>query len=198
MLQIMEKEHYYIDGYNLLFALIPLDENLQEERQAMIQDLGEKIQFLHLDATLVFDSTYQNEEGSRSHISDLEIVYTDYQETADDYIVNQVSIANQPHREIVVTADRELAWRVKQQKGKAISAIEFVKWLNKRYHKKKEQPKKVKIVESSSEKKSPDATLDRYLTAFQQEPEKERPRKLSDQERWLEIFEKKLKELDSS
>ena len=59
--------HYFIDGYNLLFRIVHAGDDLKTQRDELIQDLIHKVNLLQLDVTLVFDSQYQNDEGSRTH-----------------------------------------------------------------------------------------------------------------------------------
>lgn len=124
--------HYYIDGYNLLFRLRKKGESFQKIRESIIQDIAQKVSMLSLDATIVFDAQYQEGEQSRSHVADLEVVYTSEGETADEYIFNALKDSVNIRQETVVTSDRPLAISVKRLLGRVESIEEFISWLNTR------------------------------------------------------------------
>jgi len=129
--------HYYIDGYNLLFrALGPSLDNLKYHRKALISSLNTKIASLKLEVTIVFDSQYLAGEGSRSHYKHLEICFTPLGVTADEYILQELEFCSAPQREVVITSDRDLAYKARTYSASTESVEEFLGWLNKRYKKK--------------------------------------------------------------
>ena len=146
--------HYYIDGYNLLFRVHPSGEEFKEQRQRIIHDLSQKIDLLEIDATIVFDATFQIGESSRSHYKQLEIVYTDEGETADEYIVNELKSTPNPSQETIVTSDKKLAWYARRQNSKTESVEEFITWLNNRYKNKLNQLKKARVQPKTPLKKT--------------------------------------------
>jgi len=213
--------HYYIDGYNLMYRVLTADDDLQTQRQEIIQELNEKIQVLELNATVVFDSQYQYGYGARSHLNYLEICFTDQGETADDYIVNELNSSTTPQQETVVTSDNKLAWRVRQRNAKTVSIEEFMSWLNTRYKKKKRaqkekrtkpppvaeappKPRRVSIpTEPPTPESTPEESFNYYLYEFEKEfkervskekPKEQEEKPISETNRWLGIFEEKLKE----
>ncbi|NGX43245.1 MAG: hypothetical protein K940chlam7_01539 [Chlamydiae bacterium] len=131
--------HYFIDGYNLMFRVLHVGDDLQSQREQIILDLNEKIQFLSLDVTIVFDAQYQYGGGSRSHLQYLEICFTDEGETADDYIISAIKASSNPRAEIVITSDKKLAWRARRHLAKTEAVDAFLAQLNKRYRKIKQQ-----------------------------------------------------------
>lgn len=134
--------HYYIDGYNLLFRLLPDAEDLQSERESIIYDLNKKISLIKLDASVVFDAAFQIGGRSRSHYDALEILYTAEGETADDYILNEIYHSPTPHQETVITSDKNLARQVRMSSGHTQTVEEFIQWLNRSYKNKLRQLKK--------------------------------------------------------
>ncbi len=128
--------HYYIDGYNMLFRLLHAGDDLRTQRQELVRDLQLKVNLIKLEATLVFDSHYQPDEGSRSHLDMLEIVFTPLGETADEYIVQELKEIHSPANVTVVTSDKKLAWLCRRRLAKTESVEDFVTWLNKRYRNK--------------------------------------------------------------
>ena len=124
--------HYYIDGYNLLFRTLQGTRELRTQREALVIDLDLKAGLLGLDITVVFDAFYQPEEGTRSHFHQLKIYFTALNETADDYIVQEVKASHHPNLQTVVTSDRDLARRCRLSLANIQTVEEFISWMNKR------------------------------------------------------------------
>lgn len=178
---------YYVDGYNLLFRLFRIDEELQERRDRFLEALQEKASCLDLQITVVFDSQYNPEEATLTHLGVLEIIFTDEGVTADECILNLVKADF--HKKEVVTSDRSLAIRARHLEAKTETAEEFLAWLNKRFHnrikrQKKEPAPKAKPSPAPPKEKStkrrkpgPKATLaecfDYYLEVFEHKLEEE-------------------------
>lgn len=124
-------------------------DDLQKQRQDIIQDLETKINFLELDVTLVFDAQYQDTESSRSHVDRLEIFFTAVGETADEFILQALKEESRPNQQTVVTSDKKLAWLSRRLFAKTESVEEFISWLNRRYKNKlSERRKKAKLSRS--------------------------------------------------
>lgn len=183
--------HYFIDGYNLMFRILRAGDNLQQQRESIIHDLGRKIRAVGLDATLVFDAQYQSEESSRSHIKELEIYFTDQGESADDFILKQLRLDKNPQRQIVVTSDKKLAWLARRKGAQTETVEDFLRQLNNRFKNRllrskspslKEKPATPpkKELPAPATKSSPDECSDYYLTQFEaqyQEWLKQQPEK---------------------
>jgi predicted RNA-binding protein with PIN domain len=179
--------YYYIDGYNLLFRLLYSGKDFSIKRQQLIEELSEKLKALEIDATLIFDSQYRQEESTRSHYKHLEIIFTSPGETADERIIEEVQAEKQPNQVTVVTSDKKLAWFARRCHAQTESAEEFLEWVNKRYKNKqrqkyqqakKEPEQKVKVasdkkvVEPIKEVDPPvekpvEGGFNYYLTSFQ-------------------------------
>lgn len=125
--------HYLIDGYNLLFRTLHDDRNLQSQREAVIRDLNQKVSLVKINVSIIFDSTFQIGDRERSHYDHLEILYSAYGETADEYILDEIKNHPQPQQEIVVTSDKGLAYRVRNRLAHTESVEEFTLWLNQAY-----------------------------------------------------------------
>lgn len=179
--------HYYIDGYNLMFRIVRAGDDLTAQRELLIRDLSQKISFLEIDATIVFDSQYQVGESTRSHSEALTIYFTEQGQTADDFILEEIRSSPNPLEEVVVTSDKRLAWRFRRKLGKSETVEEFIKWLNKRY--------KNKIRQIREEKKHPPQAVEK--------PPEKKVRRLPQKnvsvdqcfEYYLELFEKEFTEL---
>jgi hypothetical protein len=107
---------YLIDGYNLMFRFIKAGSDIQSQRESLIKDLNVKIETIHLDAILIFDAQYQMGEGSRSHIKDLEILFTTYGQTADEFILQKIKNDPTPNQITVVTSDKKTSLVIKAKR----------------------------------------------------------------------------------
>ncbi len=124
---------FLIDGYNLIFRITTSEKPLQSRRDELIRMLSKRMEPLKDSIILVFDSQHQFSDSSRHHFKKLEICYTDYEETADDYII-KVLLQQQDRSDIiVVTSDLHLAWRARREGVSTLSCEDFLQQLNNRY-----------------------------------------------------------------
>lgn len=124
--------HYFLDAYNLLFRLLDKGEVVQLAREALIDQIGKKVNLIDLRVTLVFDSAYQPGWASSQQDRMLEIIYTSEGETADDWLI-RYSKKLSTHPEItIVTSDKRLAVHLKVKGIKILSCEKFISFLNKR------------------------------------------------------------------
>ena len=106
-----KKEHYIIDGYNVIHAWPELDAlahgELAEARDRLIHVLSEYGAYQKYDVTIVFDALFTNEDvHDEKRGKHLEIVYTAEGETADSYIERLAYESVRAGREVhVVTSD---------------------------------------------------------------------------------------------
>ncbi|MCE2982516.1 MAG: NYN domain-containing protein [Parachlamydia sp.] len=133
--------HYYIDGYNLLFKLSH-PAILQAARERLIEDLNQKAALLNLNATLVFDSTFQLSEASRSHFYHLEILFTAHGETADEHIIDIIKNLRSKGQATVITSDKHLASTIRHLGALTEGVDAFTQRINKSFKKKIHKPKK--------------------------------------------------------
>jgi|694.fasta_scaffold02776_25 predicted RNA-binding protein with PIN domain len=173
---------YYIDGYNLIFRILRASDDLKSRREKIIKDLNTKVELLDLTAIIVFDAQYQFGDAYRSHYKQLEILFTDENETADESILRSIKLADKPEKCIVVTSDKRLALAVRRRGAKTQTVEEFMLWLVKRVQNKKRK-QKLPIEKKEPPQKLPDpSTISR--------PEE------GSLEYYLQIFEERLKNLD--
>ena len=188
--------HYYIDGYNLLFRILRAGEDVRKQREELTREIGKKVELLEIDATLVFDSHYQPDDNTRSHLNNLEIVFTAKDESADAYILQELKEARDPPQHTVVTSDKPLARLCRLRLAKTETVDEFLAWIGKRYKNKLRQkqnpeplerlaplpkppPVRVKPDTRNEEEKS----FDSYLNIFEKmssEMEEQTPKKKSE------------------
>jgi predicted RNA-binding protein with PIN domain len=136
---------YYVDGYNLLFRLLPKKKSLEVKRTDVIETLNSLAKELHLNIVLVFDATQQKERLgiARGHYDVLEIIYTE-NATADNYILDIAQNAKQPSQMTVVTSDRELAHKAKIAGARTLTISSFIERLKQKKHKAIPAPKEFK------------------------------------------------------
>lgn len=175
---------FLIDGYNLLFRLSTVLQDFTASREQVIHDLNRKAARLHMNLTIVFDAHERPGEAYRTHYDHMEILYSGEKETADDLILKV--LRNNAANSTVVTSDNLLAWKARMLGAKTESVDAFLIQINKRYL---NAAKKVKSPPPPTVKAQGD-----YLAAFEVEEKKEPKKKgESDFDRWLRIFEEKLK-----
>lgn len=207
--------HYFIDGYNMLFRLyVGKGLHLKTQRQHIISALDQKLSLVRLNVSIVFDSAFQHGESSCVHFNNLEIFFTSYGETADDFILQEIATSSSPQQQTVVTSDKKLAGEVRRCFAKTESVEEFLERLDRIYQKKLLQSKSKhkkpaiqdgKIKNSStpaipSDKVGLESCQDHYEKIFTSRFEAFLKQKNSassivkaptEMERWLEIFEKR-------
>lgn len=182
--------HYYIDGYNLLFRKLNAADNLQIQRQRIINELSQKIIFLDISATLVFDAQYQTEPFSCTHKGCLEIHFTDHGKTADDHILALLKRQPNPQEYTVVTSDKTLAWRARRRLAKTQTIEDFILLLNSRC---KNKLKKVRESQTAPIQQEQDIKTDSKTIV-----ETKSPKKPSLQVRAEECFDYYLQQFETS
>ena len=105
-----KREHFIIDGYNVINAwpeLIALRSDLEHARDTLIHILAEYGAYENYDVTIVFDALFTADEEHCEKLNEhLDIVYTGEGETADSYIERLAYASVRLGREVhVVTSD---------------------------------------------------------------------------------------------
>lgn len=131
--------HYYIDGYNLLFRTTGNGHNLQEERTTLINQLARRVSALGLNITVIFDSTHNQNSSTISHTGPLEIIYTNYGETADAYILSALKNSHVAHNITIITSDKPLADYARRLGAKSSPVEHFLRWLEARFRRKQKK-----------------------------------------------------------
>lgn len=184
--------HYFLDGYNLLFRSIDDDKELQQQREALLRELTEKLELLSLDITIVFDAAYSPGDVSRIRSRHVEVVYTAAGETADNYILDELREIPQAHQETVITSDKGLAWHARRCGAKTIDIETFITWLDSRYRNKiRKAHKKKETLET------PARTTTRVPALPLQKPPPPKKTPEGCFEYYEQIFEKRFQELPS-
>lgn len=110
--------HYFIDGYNLLFHLSVETKTLEEARKQIIDSLVDT----KFSLVLVFDGK-RTDLPYRTHKGSLEIIYTSKGQSADVYILEEISLVKNPKDYTVVTSDKKLA-SICRQMGAYVKTID--------------------------------------------------------------------------
>lgn len=190
--------HYYIDGYNLLFSISSSTDSLQEQRERIVSELDILAETLNLRVTLVFDSKSREEGAFRRFFNNIEIFFTNQNESADEFIIEFVKYHKNPKRIIVVTSDRELAQHVKFHKGQTQDIRYFTSMMRGRYHNRVRKKKKRSFpscIIQKPENAHPVEFFEYYNTAFNRKLEKlSQPKSIkTNLASWLEKFENEEK-----
>ncbi len=188
--------HYYIDGYNLLFrsAWQIEHKSLEELRHKLIVELDKEACLLHLQMTIVFDAPLQSDESKRGHFRSLEIIFTSFKETADDYLIHTFRQLTNPKKALLITSDRDLQHRAKCLGVQSKSVEEFLSMLRKKCHKKKfEKPQPAPIKMSGPKKEErklqvPKRAAISMLKRKKMSKEEQELPELTDLGRWEKLF----------
>ena len=145
--------HYLVDAYNLLFRIQKKIPKLEECRKLLIEQINEAADRLNLTITLVFDGADAHLPYSlRSHFDAIALVYTPEHQTADEYIIQEVTDSRHPSTITVVSNDRDLIQKCRLFKAHSQTIESFFGLLVKKEkkHKKRQSPPGI-CIESSSE-----------------------------------------------
>jgi len=112
---------YLLDGNNLIGLVRRVARPTEDDRQALVAELAERLRSTRARAILFFDGP----AGARnSNLGGLSI-RRPTGGSADDAIVAEVASRRSPAEAIVVTADRGLARRVRDAGGKVCAPDDF-------------------------------------------------------------------------
>ena len=142
--------NYVIDGYNLFFRIEDEVNPLEKKRELFIAALSDALEHLHLHATLIFDSHRRHAAifPTKKDLPALEIIFSPKGLSADEYILERLTIEKRPQSQIIVTSDRELSERAKHLGAKTKTIESFFEMLVERSAKK--IPKQEKKIERES------------------------------------------------
>ena len=120
--------HYIIDGYNFLFFYLSFDSSLQKKREEMIELLDENLLDLKIRATIIFDGfSNAHDNIERQYFNSLVVIFTGKNQTADEYIIEKLSVTENNNEETVITGDKSLALKSKQLGAHVLTPKNFVK-----------------------------------------------------------------------
>ena len=105
-----EAELVIVDGYNVIFAWEDLNqlakENIDAARDSLIETLSKLHSLLHTEVMVVFDAyRVKGHSSEQALFSDIHVVYTDSEMTADQYIERFTNVLARKRKVVVVTSD---------------------------------------------------------------------------------------------
>jgi predicted RNA-binding protein with PIN domain len=121
--------NYLLDGYNVLFREKDSNGSLEEQRIRLFEKLNLLAEDSYQSFIIVLDAHRQTGELERHHFHALEVVYTNFDQTADDYIVEYVErlVPSERQRTKVVTSDKTLMQKVRLERVEVLSVASFFK-----------------------------------------------------------------------
>ena len=124
---------YYLDGYNLLFQLFEERDDFKSHRDELISFLETHLQYVKFKVKLIFDAHHSQERLPQYEYSrHLEIIFTPRNMTADEFILEQLSVSRHPGQITVVTNDKSLRLNCHNLKAMTMSPKSFIRFLKKK------------------------------------------------------------------
>lgn len=115
---------YFIDGYNFLFLQEIDPKNLESARVEILDFFVERAQERPYQFVIVFDAYKDKNSYSRVDYRNIEVVYTSHNQSADDYILEQVHRLR--HKCAVISNDKKLLQKAKLLNAEVCSFKEFL------------------------------------------------------------------------
>lgn len=125
---------YLLDGYNIIFRRSSHHDSLEQLRLRFFKELDLLAKALSLNIIVVLDAYKQVGELKRGHFQSLEIIFTEYGQTADEYILKTIQRipSNQKGTYTVVSSDRQLAHQVASESINVLSVSSFFRIIEKK------------------------------------------------------------------
>lgn len=124
---------YIVDGYNVINCSDMFSAStLEGRRNKLIEFISQRRPHgsLRNSVTVVFDcnskNPYESHGYNRSHIGDIEIIFSDGVVSADDIIAEIVDTARNPYEITVITNDKGIRRRTAPSGAKHESAENFI------------------------------------------------------------------------
>ena len=154
----MKKQLYIIDGYNMIGAwpeLVSLKKqgDLESARDLLIHHCANFRKFEHVEVWIVFDAQFVPGITQSFESSQVKVIFTAEDETADEYIERTVSEMNTQIIQVsVATSDLAEQWVIFQKGALRKSAREFFKEIQRS---KKKQDQLSRQYQEISRRRSP-------------------------------------------
>ena len=152
---------YLIDGYNLLFAS-PSKETLQKKREQVLRFLASYSSCFPLLLVVVFDGQNKAPDIVRTHIGNLEVIYTAKNQTADAFILEEL-LAIKPKQSTIVSSDHALTKKAKALGAHTMSVEAFLAFLEKKKGKKTAAQEEKPSCDSIVHKKRLESVFEKLL-----------------------------------
>lgn len=132
----MKKKLMLVDGYNMIAFWQETNQafktnQLDEARNILLGKLNNYANFEHIEITCVFDAQYVPGNRQRYDQYKVEVVFTEENETADDYIERTAAELNTALNLVeVATSDLNEQWTIFAQGALRVSARELEQRVN--------------------------------------------------------------------
>jgi predicted RNA-binding protein with PIN domain len=125
--------HYLIDGYNLVFKINQDISNLEKSREEIIAFLREKISKTKIKASLIFDANKTDAfDLHYEYFDEFDVIFSEKDQTADELILEKITIAKHKKELTVVTSDNRLAIECRSMGANTKSITSFLNFLHKK------------------------------------------------------------------
>ncbi len=126
-----QKEYLLVDGYNVIFAWDELkaiaETNLGDARDRLVHMLSNYKGYRDVEVIVVFDAHKTKEPQKDSFSSGVHVIFTDFAQTADEYIERAALSLKGKNRVSVATSDRLEQVIILGYGALRLSAREFIK-----------------------------------------------------------------------
>ncbi|MBS0628705.1 MAG: NYN domain-containing protein [Verrucomicrobia bacterium] len=119
---------FLIDGYNFLFRIEGLKKgSLKKRRIHFIQILDQELSCFKASVFIIFDSSQQLHPYAQcAHYEHLDVLYSPKGQSADEYILELISISRTPKTLTVITSDTGLARQCHAMGAHTLSIEDFM------------------------------------------------------------------------
>lgn len=125
--------YYIIDGYNLFFQLSEKNPSI-ENRQNFVRLISMLMKKANLEGEMIFDMPIHHETtyAHSNQAPPLTIVYAPTALEADDLIIEKLYAIKYPKKYTIVTSDRALIQKVKEQEANVLGTSAFFSLLQRK------------------------------------------------------------------
>ncbi|RAP31653.1 hypothetical protein DID78_00705 [Candidatus Marinamargulisbacteria bacterium SCGC AG-343-D04] len=139
--------NYIIDGYNLIGKITSITFKDPEKENKCISFIEKFNTQKKQKFTIVFDGKGpQNTYPSYQYQGKTSVIFTDNEESADDFIIRKIEKAAHPSNYCVVSSDHAILLAAKKLKIKRLTSEEFLKQL---LHREEREEEKVDMKETN-------------------------------------------------
>ncbi len=129
---------YIIDGHNLLYAILKMDEFFEPVTDVQMCRLIDKyLQITSQKGELVFDGAGPSDKSAFDNMIYLEVFFAGIGSDADTVIEDKIKANSAPRRLVIVSSDRRLRKAANARKAVSVKSEEFWININKQLNKKR-------------------------------------------------------------
>ena len=122
---------FILDGYNVIGKMEDMSLSSANKESTFIDWLRHRIK-KGMHVMVIFDG--QNEFitfPTKEKLPGITVIHTSVDQTADDYIKENIFTKSQSKNAVVVTSDRDILYHAKQAKVKGMSSEDFLAFISK-------------------------------------------------------------------